>query len=68
MKGLPESRSSDRVESTTHVKITLAAATGDIASMFVDQVFVVAVQCSWESARLANSRKEWGRANRTWNI
>ena len=59
MHQLPESGSSGRVGSTSHVNVTLAAAAAASASVVVKEVGIVAVQGSRESAVLARSGKDW---------
>merc|ERR1719458_500530 len=64
---LPESGSSGRVGSTSHVNVTLATAAVGSASIVANEVLVVAVQGTRElSAGLASSGRSWGRADRTW--
>ena len=64
---MPESGSSGRVGSTSHVNVTLAAAAVASQSVVVNEVLVVAVQGSRElRAGLARSGRDWGRADRTW--
>ena len=61
---MPESGSSGRVGSTSHVNVTLPTAAVGSASMVVNEVLVVAVQGSRElSAGLARSGDDWGRAD-----
>ena len=67
MQWLPESGSSGRVGSTSHVNVTLATAAVDSASIVVNEVLVVAVQGSRELvAGLPRSGRDWGRAKRPW--
>ena len=68
MHWLPESGSSGRVGSTSHVKVTLPTAAVGSASVVVNEVLVVAVQFSRESAGLARSGDDEGRAERTWIV
>ena len=58
---LPKSRSSVRVEGTSHVSVTLAAAAvgGAFTDEVVNEVLVVAIQSSREVACLARSGKGW---------
>ena len=63
MYWLPESGSSGQVESTSPVNVTLATAAVGSTSKVVNEVLVVAVQFSRESAGLARSGRDWGRAD-----
>ena len=63
---LPESCTIGRVGSTGHVDVTLAAATVAIESMVIDEVLILAVQGSRESARLPRSGRDWERAIGPW--
>ena len=67
MHWLPESGSSGRVGSTSHVNVTLAAAAVASKSIVASDILVVAVQgsSSWEGAGLASSGGDKGRADGT---
>ena len=65
MHWLPESGSSGRVGRTSHVSVALTTAAVTSQSVEVDEVLVMAVQGSRESAGLARSGKDRERADRT---
>ena len=60
---LPSSRPCGRLRSTGHVNVTLAAAADSRESVEVDEVLVLAVEGSRESAGFASLRRDWGWAD-----
>ena len=63
MHWLPVTRSCGHVKSAGHVNVTLAATADARESVQVDEVLVLAVEGSRESAGFASLRRDWGWAD-----